>query len=193
MDDHYYACHTCAAVVMKAILYPTPAQEKQQYELHNNDVDDERYQQFTSPIWTYILKQFTADQLGLDFGSGTGPVITKMLLEKGYKVALYDPYFAPDTSALENKYNYIFSCEVVEHFHSPNKEFNKLFDMLLPGGELILMTHLYHESIPFKNWYYRKDPTHVFIYRKETMTYIAKTYAAKVKYMDTRMVVLCKE
>lgn len=190
IDEVYFSCSVCQGIVMDDALYLSPDEEQERYESHNNDVNDVRYQQFTSPIWKHVLERFTASDVGLDFGSGTGPVITKVLRENGYQVALYDPYFSPDESVLKNKYNYVFSCEVIEHFYNPAKEFNKLFDMLLPGGELILMTHIYNESIPFKNWYYRKDPTHVFIYREETMIYIANEHQAEVKYMDERLVVM---
>jgi SAM-dependent methyltransferase len=190
LDSTYFDCQNCGGIVMDNRFYLSPEKEKERYETHNNDVNDERYQKFTSPIWKHILANFSTAAKGLDFGSGTGPVITKVLRENGYQVALYDPYFAPDESVLKNKYNYIFSCEVIEHFYNPAKEFSKLFDMLLPGGELILMTHIYNETIPFKNWYYRKDPTHVFIYREETMVYIANEHQAEVKYMDERLVVM---
>ena len=36
-----------------------------------------------------------------------------------------------------------------------------------------MMTNFYDESIPFKDWYYRKDPTHVVFYSLETVSTIA--------------------
>ena len=34
------------------------------------------------------------------------------------------------------------------------------------------MTDLYDESIGFHKWYYKNDPTHVFIYQKKTIEWI---------------------
>ena len=52
--------------------------EKARYLTHNNDVEDERYQQFVSPITSAVMKQVQPLRtFGLDYGAGTGPVIAK--------------------------------------------------------------------------------------------------------------------
>ena len=101
-------------------------------------MNDVRYQNFVSPIVNEILKDFTGNDLGLDFGSGTGPVIAKMLTDKGFQVSNYDLYFANDLSLLEKKYNYVSCCEVMEHFKNPLEEFQLLRNLLLPKGKIIL-------------------------------------------------------
>jgi len=54
------------------------------------------------------------------------------------------------------------------------------------------MTFLYHESIDFKNWVYRNDDTHVFIFRKETMEYVAHLFDFEIEVLEKRFVVLRK-
>lgn len=189
LDDTYFACRECQGVVMDEQHYLTSDQERAHYETHVNDVHDVRYQQFTAPIWKYILANFQPMDVGLDFGSGTGPVISKVLQDHGFHVEQYDPFFAPDASVLDQPYQYIFSCEVIEHFFHPRAEFERLVQLLLPGGALILMTHIWNSNIDFQNWYYRKDPTHVFIYREETMRYIAREFGLEIHEMDERLVV----
>lgn len=191
-DEEYYNCVICRAWVKDNTLYLTPEEEKQRYQTHNNDINDPRYRKFTSPISNFILENFANYHQGLDFGSGTGPVISGVLRDEGYKVVQYDPFFANDPKLLEKQYDYIFACEVVEHFYDPAKEFEKLFAMLKTGGKLILMTHLYDDSIDFKTWYYRKDPTHVFIFRRETFEYISERFGFDSLEIKERLVVLSR-
>ncbi|PKD21303.1 hypothetical protein APR40_07300 [Salegentibacter salarius] len=171
-------------------MWPDSIYEKSRYLEHNNDVTDERYQKFTSPITHYILKNFSPLDKGLDFGSGTGPVISSMLEQHNYIVKKYDPYFANFPDLLEEKYDYIFACEVVEHFYNPRAEFLKLKSLLKPEGALILMTLLYNGDLDFKNWRYRMDPTHVFIYQKETFQFIKDSMDFKKLIIDGRLIVL---
>lgn len=194
LDEEYFDCLKCHALVKDNRLYVSASYEKQVYETHNNDVNDERYQNFTSPITNYVLKKYNPAHKGLDFGSGTGPVISKVLNDHGYNsINLYDPFFHPNEKALLEKYDYIFSCEVVEHFHQPKEEYQRLFRMLKPGGRLLIMTHLYDGKTPFINWYYRNDPTHVFIHRKETFVFIASNFEMQMEFQGERLVVLRKQ
>ena len=192
-DEEYYNCPVCLAWVKDNALYLTPEEERLRYQTHNNDITDPRYRKFTSPISNFILENFAMHHEGLDFGSGTGPVISGVLQEEGYNVVQYDPYFANDLKLLEKQYDYIFACEVVEHFYNPAKEFEKLFAMLKASGKLVLMTHLYDDSIEFKTWYYRKDPTHVFIYRRETFEYISEKFGFDSPDIKERLVVLSRK
>lgn len=192
VDAFYYACSTCFALVKDAQFYISNEDEKIRYESHNNDVADVRYQNFTSPITNKILEHCKHADLGLDYGCGHGPVITKMLQERKYQVHLYDPYFYPSLEYLKYSYDYIFSCEVFEHFSNPNAEIKKLISLLKPNGLLLIMTHLYDETILFENWYYRNDPTHVFIYTHKTMEYIADQFELEIIELNKRFTFLKK-
>ena len=191
-DDYYFICETCGAYVKDKKFYLSKSEEKDRYEQHMNDVNDVRYQQFTSPITHAILEKFTPTHVGLDFGCGTGPVISKLLKESGYQVHLYDPYFFPDEDYLNRQYDYIFSCEVFEHFHHPKEEINKLVQLLKPNGALLIMTHLYDAGKNFKNWYYRNDPTHVFIYTEKTIEFIGGHFNLVIEKQNERMIIFNK-
>ena len=188
----FYSCLNCDAIYKNNQFYLNDEAEKNRYLEHNNNVEDIGYQQFVSPITHYIFEHFGIHDKGLDFGSGTGPVISKLLKDKHYHIVQYDPFFAPDTAVLEDRYNYIVCCEVIEHFHYPKLEFEKLYNLLLPGGALICMTHLYTPEIDFTNWYYKNDPTHVFIYREKTIAYIAKTFNFTSSKIENRRIVFKK-
>lgn len=191
-DEFYFICQNCNAYVKDKKFYVPKNQEKAIYEEHNNDVTDIRYQKFTSPITEAILENHAKEELGLDYGCGTGPVISKQLIDKGYRVKMYDPYFYPDNDYLHHQYDYIFSCEVFEHFYEPKQEIEKLLLLLKPNGKLYIMTHLYDKKTDFKNWYYRKDPTHVFIYTIKTIAFIVNVYNLKILKLTDRLVILNK-
>lgn len=192
MDEHYYDCDICRAIIMDDQDHLSAEQEKQIYEAHINDVDDIRYQNFTAPITDFVFENYKPKHIGLDFGSGTGPVISSELKKKNYQIVQYDPFFASNSSLLNNRYDYIVSCEVFEHFYNPKFEIDRLISLLNEKGSLLIMTILHHKEIDFKTWSYRKDPTHVFIYRKETMEYIAKEYCLEIEEITDRFIALRK-
>jgi SAM-dependent methyltransferase len=171
-QEKFYICLTCSGIFRPKHLLLDYASEKKRYETHNNDVNDIRYQTFVSPITKAILKEFSTEQVGLDFGAGTGPVISKILADNGYNIKQYDPFFHNFPELLKNNYDYIACCEVIEHFYDPLKEFKLLKNLLKNNGALFCMTAIYDNSMDFAKWFYKDDPTHVFIYQKETLLWI---------------------
>ena len=189
-DRHYHRCQTCKAVLMDIKDYPTPEEEVHRYESHDNDVHDPRYQEFVSPLVKKITDRFSMYDMGLDFGSGTGPVITKMLSDQNYNVNIFDPFFDNHPEVLEQKYDYIVSCEVIEHFHKPYQEFQQLKNMLKTDGALFLKTDLYTEDLDFHAWYYKSDETHVFFYHPSTFSWIKNEFNFAALEIDGRHITL---
>lgn len=187
--NHFWQCKKCLGLYRDPTNVPKPADEKARYLTHNNDVNDPGYRKFVSSIVDYILSNFNTHYKGLDYGAGTGPVAAVMLQEAGYSVNLYDPFFHPQTSPLEHTYDFIICCEVMEHFHDPKLEFEKLHALLNPGGALICKTDLYTEDIDFKKWYYKNDPTHVFIYHKNSVEQLAVSLGYELNFLDERTIV----
>ncbi|MDP6921936.1 MAG: class I SAM-dependent methyltransferase [Lutibacter sp.] len=188
----YYLCNTCKAVCLDRNNYLTAEAEKQRYLEHNNDVDDPGYQEFVRPIVSFVKENFTPGDLGLDYGCGPGPVISKLLGDDGYKLNLYDPFFNPDSECLESHYSYIVCCEVMEHFHQPKEAFQRLGELLKPGGVLICMTDLFGPQIDFDRWYYKNDPTHVVFYQTNSLAYIQKNCGFSKLRVDQRRIVFTK-
>lgn len=175
-DRNYYRCPNCRAILMDKADYPSPKVEVDRYESHNNDVNDPRYQQFVLPLVEKITSLYGPESLGLDFGAGTGPVITKLLRDQDYGIHAYDPFFDHTPELLNLKYDYIVSCEVIEHFHHPAKEFTALRSMLKPGGALVLKTDVYTDDIDFATWYYKSDETHVIFYHPQTLEWMKEAF-----------------
>lgn len=188
--DKFLVCPICEGVFVNPESIPAPEEEKKRYETHNNDVDDPRYRKFVSPITSAIMAAHLPEEKGLDFGCGTGPVISAMLRENNYHIAQYDPYFADDPELLEETYDYIACCEVVEHFRNPRREFKKLKELLKNRGTLYIMTQLYEENMDFADWGYKDDPTHIFFYRRKTLEFIKKKYSFSSLFIDGRLIIL---
>lgn len=151
---------------------PCAEDEEKRYRQHNNDVNDPRYQQFVSPLVDKVLQKYDQNHYGLDFGAGPGPVVSKLLGEKGISMALYDPFFWNDRSVFNKKYHFIICCEVIEHFRQPVREFILLKNLLQPSGSIYCMTEILSNKTDFMQWYYKNDPTHLFFYRYQTLLWI---------------------
>lgn len=185
----FLQCGRCLSVQVAAGQLPAADREKALYLTHNNDVDDPRYQAFVSPVTQAILAEQSPDKTGLDFGAGPGPVIRHQLAQHGYKITLYDPFFHNDINALNGQYDFIISCEVIEHFHQPAVEFDRLHKLLKPGGSLYCMTELFSATLDFQRWYYKNDPTHVFFYHADSLPLIAGRFGFKSYRQDGRLIV----
>ena len=189
---HFYLCDQCAGIFRDRDQFLTKTEEKKRYLNHISSMEDTGYYHFISPIIDEVASSFSVDNLGLDFGCGHTPVLSKYLTNKGFKMAEYDPIFFNDNSVLKTKYNFIVSCEVIEHFYSPLDEFKKLFTLLKSGGMLICKTHPFEKEIDFASWYYKNDPSHVFIYQKKTFLWVKDFFGFKSIKINDRTITYSK-
>lgn len=169
----YRRCDRCAATVLDPRRHPSAAEERAVYEQHRNDPDDAGYRRFLARLAEPLLARLAPASRGLDYGCGPGPALAAMLREAGHAVALYDPFFRSDRSALCATYDFVACTEVAEHFHRPAEELDRLGGLLRPGGWLAVMTCFQTDDARFAAWHYRRDPTHVVFYRDETFRRLA--------------------
>lgn len=186
----YQRCNNCHSIFLESKYYLSQTDEKKRYLEHNNDVTNIGYQNFVKPVVDKVKELKSSSQIGLDFGAGPGPILSYLLKETGYNVETYDPFFFPNHSLLEKKYDYIMASEVAEHFFNPFEEFTKLKQMLKEEGILFIYTDLYFEGLDFSSWYYKNDPTHVFFYSKDTFHWIQKTIGFRSLKLEGRLVIL---
>jgi len=191
-DEVFFICTNCGAYVKNSALFLSAEAEKNRYDLHGDSKMDEGYLRFTQPLIDSILSLVPAPKKGLDYGCGRQPALPNLLEEKAYSIALYDPYYFPDKKVLNETYDFIYCCEVVEHFHEPALEFEKLMQWLQPGGYLFIMTMLYDGKTDFTKWHYRRDPTHVFIFTEKTIGYLCEKYALRIHARKDRLIILQK-
>jgi hypothetical protein len=170
----YWKCLRCNAKFLDKAHFLSPQEEKSHYLKHENKIDDPAYRKFLSKLSKPLKNKLSPYDMGLDFGCGPGPALADMLTCEGFSVALYDPFFYPDSKVLSKNYNFITCTEVVEHFFDPFNEFDRFQEMLAEGGTLGIMTCFSTSDDGFKGWHYRRDPTHVVFYSKVTFQVIAK-------------------
>jgi len=189
-EREFLQCHICSSVFLHPKDYLTPEAEQLHYQHHNNNPDDAGYQNYVRPLVDNILTDFTLKHSGLDFGSGTGSPIVKLLEDQNYDITQYDLYFHNHPEVLQQQYDYIAASEVVEHFKEPYKEFDLLQSLLKPNGKLYIMTGLWFATTDFASWYYKNDHTHVFLYHPNAFDWIKNEFGFRDVRIEGRVVVL---
>lgn len=184
----YYKCTCCKGIFKDPKLYLIGKDEKNIYDKHKNISTDIRYQNFLSPITNSVKKDKEKNSKGLDFGCGRDSAIMHVLKNENYEMYGYDIFYKNDLELLKEKYDFITSSEVIEHFQNPKKEFDLFLKLLNENGTLYLMTLIYDEKIDFEKWYYKDDPTHIFLYQKETFEWIKENYGYKNLVIEDRLI-----
>lgn len=114
-----------------------------------------------------------------------------MFSELGFPTAIYDSFFWPDPTPLKTTYDFIVASEVLEHFYQPMVDLELIWTCLKPGAWLGVMTQIFTPETDFSSWYYRRDPTHVVFYSRQTFQWIATHFGfTKLTYVGERIALL---
>lgn len=189
----YLSCTKCALVFVPCEYHLDKTAEKAEYDLHNNDPMDPGYCRFLSRLSQPMLERLGPGLNGLDFGCGPGPALNMLMKDGGHNMDLYDPFYFNNTDLFSKTYDFITTTEVVEHLHDPGKEFNRLFDLLIKGGWLGIMTKLVIDKKAFSTWHYIRDLTHVCFYSQATFGFIAERYDASLTFIGQDVILLHKK
>ena len=171
---------------------PDPEKERARYAEHHNDPGDARYRAHLERIAGPLTEQLAPGACGLDYGCGPGPALAAMMEERGFRMRVYDPYFAADADALKADYDFITCTETVEHFFFPAAEFERLDRLLRPGGRLGIMTQALRDDRVFADWHYMRDATHVCFYGADTLRWIARRYGWQVTLLNDQAAIFLK-
>ena len=188
----YLRCGHCGLVFVPPRFYLSHAEEKAEYDLHRNLVDDPGYRGFLSRLANPLLARIPSAARGLDFGCGPGPALAAMLEEAGHQVSLYDVFYRPDTGVLEESYQFITATEVVEHLHQPAVVLEQLWAKLEPGGYLGIMTKLVRDAEAFARWHYKNDQTHVCFFSDLSWRWWAGQRSAQLECIGADVILLRK-
>jgi SAM-dependent methyltransferase len=172
-SSRFFRCGQCGLVFRPPEQRPDADAERAHYGTHENDPADPRYRAFLDRLAAPLARRLRPGAEGLDYGSGPGPALPAMLEERGFRTAVYDPFFAPGEEALARAYDFVTCTETAEHFHAPAAEWARLDRLLRPGGWLGVMTGTPRDTAAFAQWRYARDPTHVCFYAPATMRWIA--------------------
>ena len=189
----YFQCLQCFLVFADRTTLLTAEQEKAQYDLHRNELDDPGYRKFLSRLSVPLLNTLTPEQTnGLDFGCGPGPLLAKILNEAGKQMHLWDPFYAPEPEALQRYYHFVSCTEAIEHFVHPAKEWRLWLNLLLPQGVLALMTKRYIDQDSFSSWHYKNDPTHISFFHQRTFEFLAQRDRLELEFPADDVVIFKK-
>lgn len=184
-DMDYHRCTSCGFIYEDPKHHYTEVKEKEEYGTHNNSIEDEGYVKMFRKFQK-AFEPFVNGKTLLEYGSGPEPVFSELMRRDGYEVTSYDPYFLPDESYLKHTYDVITSTEVFEHFVDPMAEIDKLMGLLKSKGLLAIMTQFPKDDDHFKNWWYRRDPTHISFYTLKSFEVIAKKYDVNIVYKNDK-------
>ncbi|TFH85183.1 class I SAM-dependent methyltransferase [Billgrantia azerbaijanica] len=188
----YHQCQRCDLVFVPPASRLGRAAEKAVYDQHENHPDDPGYRRFLARLFDPLRGRLAPGARGLDFGAGPGPTLSVMFEEAGHPMAIYDPFYAPDASALARTYDFITATEVVEHLFAPGRELTRLAGLLAPGGWLGVMTKRVASREAFARWHYILDPTHVAFFSERTFLWLADHLGMRVEFPAADVALLQK-
>jgi len=177
-ERDYWCCQQCQLVSVPIAQHVSAAQEKAEYDQHENTLDDAGYRRFLARTFYAVVDRMSPGSEGLDFGCGPGPALAAMFEEAGYPVALYDLYYRPDSEVLQRRFDFITLTEVIEHLAQPAEVLASLWQQLLPGGLLVIQTQQVRDQAAFQQWRYIHDPTHIAFYAPATFRWLAQWLGA---------------
>lgn len=185
LDVTYDVCTTCDFIYKQPYYHVPLPEEKERYLFHHNNEDNIGYVTYLTAFMKESILPLTGVHTILDFGSGPEPMLQNLLLQRGYQVDAFDPFFNNDLSYQTNTYDLIVLTEVLEHIHEPLKTLHHLLDRLSPGGRILIMTQFRSMSEEdFLTWWYRRDVTHVGFFNEDTFVYLANALHCTIEYMN---------
>ena len=186
----FYHCPLCKLIFLGKKFYVSSTNEKNQYDQHNNSLENEGYVKMFDEYLDYTLTDLHVKSV-LDFGSGPTPILAELLKRRALHVEHFDKFYQPIKVYENKKYDLITSTEVFEHLENPKEILNMLAQHLNPNGTISLMT-LFHTNNEedFLKWWYRRDPTHIVFFTPRCIEIMAKECGLKVLKHDNKRIIL---
>lgn len=188
----YLHCSQCDLLSRDRSTWLDAEAELAYYGTHDNRIDDPGYRRFLAQLAEPLMTRLSPGARGLDYGCGDAPALAAMLTEAGFPTVGYDPFFAPDESLLDARYDFVCCTEVLEHMHDPLRDLARIDALLKPGGWLGLMTEMRPPLADFSRWHYHRDPTHVGFHSQASLRWIAARFGWWVESVGRRVTLLRK-
>ena len=190
----YDVCEQCDFIYKISPFHLSNEEENEQYDLHENTMENEGYVNIFRTLISDYVQELDIKGNVLEFGSGPNPIFKNLLVEAGYNVFDFDPFYNDNEEYKKHTYQLITSNEVFEHFANPLKEMEHLVSLLKTDGYMLISTHFRpgNESL-FLNWWYRRDSTHISFYSIKTFEYICQLYGLKIVTHDNKKVIVLQK
>jgi hypothetical protein len=69
---HYWRCEICQATFLDPLQHPDRAEEKAEYDRHENDPANPGYRRFLARLAEPLIQRLVPGSRGLDYGCGPG-------------------------------------------------------------------------------------------------------------------------
>ena len=162
------------------------------YLEHQNHRENPGYAAFLKRLADPVCASVPNGARGLDVGCGPTPLLSELLTASGRPTEHYDPLFFPRNELLQETYDFVTCCEVVEHAHDPAALFGQLSRLIGPGGLIAIMTQFRLADDLFARWWYRRDTTHVCFYSERTLRWVARHLALTVNFPVANIALLAR-
>lgn len=169
----YLRCSLCELIFVPRDQLISSLDEKNRYDAHENDADDQGYINYLKGISESVKSHLLPNEGGLDFGCGRTKLLAELL--KPHGVSSYDLYFHPDEELLTRSYDFVILSEVIEHLRSPRVEMQTLARI---GSKIFVKTKWYPEA-GFSQWFYKRDITHVQFFNETSFRKLAEIMGFK--------------
>lgn len=190
----YYHCSNCEYIFKHPSVYKEINDQKERYDLHENEDDNEGYRAYFKRFLDFVLPLVQKPKNALDFGCGKSTLLASMLKEEGIDCDYYDPLYHPDGLDEDKKYDLIVSTEVFEHLQQPKEVFESLLKRLNSGGYLAIQTEFHpNEMGSFMHWYYTQDPTHIVFFTVETFEVLSTLCQCRLVDDNGKNIVVIKK
>jgi hypothetical protein len=190
-DRRYVFCNTCFLIQAGREHFLDRQEERKRYLTHQNGIEYEGYVKFLNLAIGPALEFIGRDMVGLDYGCGHAPTLSRLLGRKGYRCEDYDPFFV--RHRLDKVFDFIFSTEVFEHFSHPGREIRKIRSLLEKDGLLVVMTDRWKTLEHFARWHYARDRTHVSFYHSRTFDFLCGNFGFSRVYDDGNRVTILRK
>ena len=171
-QERFHHCGSCDAVFVHPDFQSSLEVEKARYESHNNDESSRGFVEFLMQTVREIDPRLPKGARILDFGSGPEPLLSRLLMESGFSVVSYDPFFCPTWPT--GQFDLVLVHEVFEHLREPRQELQRLRNFMNPSGTLLIRSEICPERSEFAGWWYARDFTHLFFCSQQTLEWIAQ-------------------
>lgn len=188
----YMRCDCCDLVSVPDEFLLSSKEEKSIYDLHENNSDDVGYRKFLARAFNPLTEKISNRAIGLDYGCGPGPTISKMGKEMSIRIEDYDLYYFNHPELLQKKYDFVIMTEVIEHVADAVSLLRQLDSLLKPNAILAIMTKRVIKQQKFGNWHYKNDLTHIRFYSLKTFEWIAKNLNWRLEIIDKDVVFFYK-
>ncbi len=168
----FYLCNVCDLVFVPPEYHLSTEQERRRYDLHDNTEKNQGYVGFLGQVADVAESVSPKEGRFLDFGCGKEAVLSSLLERRNRRCDCFDPLYE-HTIDMENRYETVILCEVIEHCRNVHETLMSIRRLLLHGGAVIVRTQCRPDNSDLMQWWYVQDPAHVCFFSAGSLRFAA--------------------